>query len=110
MNVGTASASASYAGDANHDAASNSASFAIGKAAATVTVSCPATETYTGAALEPCTAAVTGAGSLSQALTVSYTNNVNVGTASASASFAGDANHDAASNSAAFAIGKATAT
>src|SRR5204863_7040476 len=66
----------------------------IYKANSTTVVTCPTTSlTYTGSALTPCTALVTGAGGLSQSLSVSYSNNTNAGTAAASASFAGDANH-----------------
>ena len=75
-----------------------------------MTVTCPASVTYNGAAQTPCTATVTGAGGLSQSLTVNYTNNTNVGTATASASFAGDANHAAGSNSANFTIDQAAVT
>ena len=55
-------------------------------------------------ALTPCTATVTGAGGLNQSLTVNYANNINVGTASASASFAGDTGHTGSSASKNFAI------
>ena len=44
--------------------------WSITKATSTVTVSCPATVTYNGAAQTPCTANVTGAGGLNQTLTV----------------------------------------
>jgi hypothetical protein len=84
--------------------------WSITQAPATVTVNCPASVFYTGVAQTPCTATVTGAGGLSQPLTVSYTNNINPGTATASASFAGDANHAASSNSANFTISQAPAT
>src|SRR5206468_2843686 len=87
-NVGTATASATYAGDANHDTASNSATFAIGKATVTVSVSCPASVTFTGAPLTPCTASYSGAGGLSGSLTPTYTDNTSVGTATASATYA----------------------
>src|SRR5207253_127014 len=73
-------------------------------------VTCPASVTYTGAAQEPCTASVTGAGGLSQSLTVSYLNNTAAGTATASASFAGDANHTASSDSKTFTIDKVAST
>jgi hypothetical protein len=107
-NAGTASASASFGGDANHEASSNSATFEIAKAASVTAVSCPATPiTYTGSPITPCTAAATGAGGLNQTLTPSYTNNTNVGTATADASFGGDANHEASTGSATFAISKA---
>jgi len=73
--------------------------FTIAQAPSTVTVSCPASVIYTGSAQTPCTAAVTGAGGLSQSLPViSYENNINVGTATASASWDGDANHNGSSD------------
>ena len=75
-----------------------------------MTVSCPANVTYNGAAQTPCTANVTGPGGLSQTLTPTYTNNTNAGTATASASFAGDANHAASSNTANFTINPAAVT
>jgi hypothetical protein len=50
---------------------------------------------------------VTGAGGLNQSLAVSYSNNTNAGTASASATFAGDANHTGSSDSKTFTISKA---
>ncbi|TMD13659.1 MAG: choice-of-anchor D domain-containing protein, partial [Chloroflexi bacterium] len=108
-NAGTATASASFAGDANHDASSGSASFTIAKASSTTTVTCPNSVPYTGSPLTPCTASVSGVGGLSQTLTVSYSNNTNAGTATASASYAGDANHLGSSDSATFTIDKADA-
>ncbi|MGZ5544398.1 MAG: beta strand repeat-containing protein, partial [Limisphaerales bacterium] len=110
VNVGEATASASYAGDANHDGSNNTAAFAITKAASLVTVLCSTSETYTGAAIEPCTASYSGAGGLTGTLTPTYADNMNVGTATASASFSGDANHDGSSNTSNFAITKATST
>jgi hypothetical protein len=51
---------------------------------------------------------VTGAGGFNQSLTVSYTNNTNAGTATASASFTGDSSHTASSKSASFTINPAS--
>ena len=107
-NVGTASANATFAGDGNHTGSNDAETFTIDKASSTTTVSCPSNTTYTGSALTPCSATATGAGSLNQSLTVNYTNNTNAGMASASASFAGDANHTGSSDSKSFAIDKAT--
>jgi hypothetical protein len=109
-NAGTASASASYAGDANHDGSSDSKNFTIDKAASTTVVNCPSNVTYDGSAQTPCTASVSGAGGLSQSLTVNYSDNTNAGTASASASYSGDLNHDGSSDSKTFTIDKATST
>jgi hypothetical protein len=110
INAGTATASATFAGDANHSGSSDSKTFTIAAAGSTTTLSCPASVTYTGAAQMPCTATVTGAGGLSQSPTVSYTNNISAGTASASANFAGDANHTGSGNSKTFTINKANPT
>ena len=73
-------------------------------------LSCPASVTYSGAVLTPCTANVTGAGSLNQSVPVSYTNNTNAGTATASANYAGDPNHESSSDSKTFTIAKAAST
>jgi hypothetical protein len=108
-NAGTASASASYPGDANHLGSSDSKTFTIDTADSTTVVTCPASVTYTGAALTPCSASVTGAGGLNQPLTVNYSNNTNAGTASASANYSGDTNHQGSSGSAIFTIAKANA-
>ena len=110
VNAGSANATASFAGDVNHGASSNSAVFSIAPAAAMVTVSCPASATYTGLALAPCSAVVTGAGGLSSPVAVSYLSNITVGAAVASASYAGDANHSGSTGSGGFSITPATAT
>jgi len=91
----------------NYNSASGSVSDAIAAAPSTTTVSCGASVTYNGAAQMPCSATATGAGGLSQTLTVSYVNNINAGTATASATFAGDANHTGSGSSANFTINKA---
>jgi hypothetical protein len=110
VGVGSAGASATYAGDANHTGSSGSTTFLIDPVPSFTTVTCPAQVTYTGLAQAPCTAAVTGAGGLNLALAVSYANNVNAGTATASAAYAGDANHFGSSNSASFTITRADAS
>jgi len=85
-------------------------SYTISKAPSTTTVTCPASVPYGGAAQTPCTATVTGAGGLSEAVTVNYSDNLNAGTATATANFAGDANHNPSSGNATFLINKANAT
>lgn len=111
VDAGTATASATFAETGNHFGSSDSETFAIGKAATTTAVTCDAGPfTYNGAAQTPCTANVTGAGELNQPVTVTYTNNVNAGTATASATFAETGNHFSSSDSQDFTIGKAAAT
>jgi hypothetical protein len=108
-NAGTATASYSYAGDANHNGSSDSEDFTIGQASSTTTVTC-SNVTYDGSAQTPCTVSVTGAGGLSLNPTPNYANNVNAGTATASYSFAGDANHSGSSDSKNFTIDLAGST
>jgi hypothetical protein len=68
-----------------------------------VEVDCPAELVFTGSAQEPCTASVAGAGGLQAGLPVDYADNV-LGTAAASATYDGDANHTPDSGSASFRI------
>ena len=110
VDAGIASASANFAGDDNHTGNSDSKNFTIDKAGSTVAVTCPlANPVYTGSAIEPCTANAFGA-NLNQSLTVTYANNVDAGTASASANFAGDDNHTGNSDSKNFTIDRAPST
>jgi len=67
-------------------------------------VSCPASVTFTGSPLTPCTANFATVDGLSGALTVTYTNNTAVGTATASATYAGDANHTGSTGASSFLI------
>ncbi len=103
-NVGTATASAEFGGDANHTGDTGTATFAITAAGSIVTVVCPAGQAYTGSAIIPCTVAITGAGGLSLTPDPTYTDNVNVGTATASYNFGGDANHTGSAGSDTFEI------
>jgi hypothetical protein len=110
-NAGTYTVVASFAGNGNYNPKSASKTITIGKASSTTSVTCPAGAlTYNGSARTPCSAKVTGAGGLSQALTVGYIDNVNAGTAHASASFAGDDNHTGSNGSETFTINKAAPT
>jgi len=105
VNAGTAHAGASFAGDLNHDGSNGTGSFTIAKASSSTIVTCsPSSVTYNGYAQTPCSANVTGAGGLSQALTVNYLNNTMAGTANAGANFGGDANHLGSNDSKTFSI------
>ena len=100
INVGTATANASWTGDDNHEGSAGSGSFDITKASSAVTVSCPVSVVYTGMEQTPCTAKASGVGIESDVtLTVSYTGNINVGTATANASWTGDANDEGSTGS-----------
>jgi hypothetical protein len=107
-NVGTTTIvpSVSGTGLSNFDITPVNGSYTINKASSTTTVSCPTSVTYTGSAQTPCSASVTGAGGLNQSLTVAYSNNINPGTntATASAIYAGDANHNGSNDNKNFSI------
>ncbi len=112
VNAGTYTVTAHYAGDANHLPSDGAAvAITIDKAATTTVLTVVGGPfTYTGAAQTPAAVTVTGAGGLSLTPTATYASNVDAGTATASFSYAGDANHEASSGSATFAISKADAT
>jgi hypothetical protein len=108
-NVPGGTAHWTFSGNANYAPASGDATITITKASSTTIVTCPASETYTGAALTPCSATVTGV-NLSLTPAANYANNTNAGTATASYTYAGDGNHDGSSDSKNFEITKANAT
>ena len=110
VHAGIATASATFAGDANHNGDTGTDDFTIDKAASVTTITCPASVTYDGDVQEPCSAAATGAGGLNESVTVDYTDNTNAGTAGASASYAGDANHNGSTDTESFTIAKAPTT
>lgn len=105
--AGTASAVYVFDGDTNHEGSEDTTTFGITQAASVTTVTCPASVVYNGMAQTPCSASVTGAGGLNFAPVPSYTNNTNAGSASASYTYAGNANHTGSSDSENFAITKA---
>jgi hypothetical protein len=68
--------------------APQNSAWSIIPAPSNLSLSCPTSVAYNGAAQTPCTAAVTGGGGLSQSVTVGYFSNTNIGTATATATFA----------------------
>lgn len=96
------------AGLSNYDIAYVNGTLTVDKAASTTTLRC-GDATFTGAAIESCTALVTGIGGLNQSLPITYANNRNLGTASAMASFSGDGNYSSSTASATFVIGPGAA-
>src|SRR5207237_5444123 len=101
-------ASYAYAGDANHEASSDSKDFTSAKAASvTVGAISGGPFTYTGSAQTPATVTVTGAGSLSLTPDAVYANNVNAGTATASYAYAGEIGRAASRERKEFTIAKA---
>ncbi|NNM46849.1 PxKF domain-containing protein [Knoellia koreensis] len=109
-NAGNGTATATFAGDANHVGSSAEATFEIGKATSTIALSCSDDSVFDGTAQTPCTAEVSGVGGLQQSVPVSYENNVHAGTATATAAYAGDANHGSSDATATFPIAKAATT
>ncbi len=116
VNAGTYSVAARFAGDTNYNGKqSASATLTINKASSTTTVTFAdgPTTPYTGDP-HPATATVTGAGGLSESVAVTYTPGpgapANAGSYSADASFAGDANHDPSTGSAALTVTKVDPT
>ena len=91
------------AGQANFNTATATASISIAAIPATINITCPATVAYTGSALTPCSATVTGGG-LNQAVVPEYSSNVNAGTATAAVNFQGDGSVGAANASRTFQI------
>jgi hypothetical protein len=79
-------------------------------ASSVTTVTCSASVIYNGSAQTPCTVSVTGTGGLSLTPSAVYTNNVNAGTANASYTYVGDANHTGSSDNKDFSITKADQT
>ena len=100
-----------FTGAANYNNTSGAVNDFIDKATSTTVVTINGGPfTYTGLAQTPATVSVTGAGGLSLTPTASYTNNINAGTATASYTYAGDANHTGSIDGKTFDIGKADAT
>jgi hypothetical protein len=106
-NAGDYQARATFAGDDNHNGSQDSKPFSIFKADSTTVVSCPTNVTYNAAAQTPCSVSVTGAGGLNLTPNPGYTANMDAGTATASYTYAGDANHNGSSDSKTFNIDKA---
>jgi hypothetical protein len=105
------SVAASFAGDASYAASSGSNTLTVGKASSATVVICTAGPfTYNGSAQTPCTVSVTGAGGLTLTPDPTYVNNINAGPATASYTYAGDANHTGSSDSKTFTIDKASST
>ena len=87
----------------NYSVIVNNGIWSITPAASITTVTCLASVTYNGAEQTPCSATVMGI-NLNQPLQVVYTNNVNIGTATANATYSGDLNHTYSSASTQFTI------
>ena len=112
--AGTAGAQASWDGDANHtgNTGIEHVRHRPGQLDGDRRLHHRAPFTYTGSAIEPCTAQATGAGMSPVDVTDSivYSDNTDAGTAGAQASWDGDANHTGNTGSSTFDIGQAELT
>ena len=110
IDAGSYTVIATYAGDANHTGSSNSATITIGKASSTTTAT-GAAFTYDGTTHTGGSALVSGAGIVTGSAVLSYTGDqIDAGSYTVTATYAGDANHTGSSNSASITIGKATSS
>ena len=100
VNAGMATAIATYGGGGNYVGSNGSAMFQITGAPTNASISCPASWTYTGSPVTPCSGGVTGPG-LSQSVTPTYVNNV-VGLATATINFTAGGNYLASTASTTF--------
>jgi hypothetical protein len=112
--AGDYTASASFGGDADHNASSDSKEFQITKATSTTAVTFEdAPYVYRGSAYTA-TAQANGAGGLNVPVTIAYsgdcTNVTTAGGCTATATYPGDANHEGSNDSRSITITKATAT
>ncbi len=108
--AGEATASVSWSGDANHTASDDTTTFTIDKADSTINLSCGSAETYDGTAHDACDAPIFGVGPTIGAATITYTGNINAGTATADATWSGDDNYNGSTDSTTFTIAQATST
>jgi hypothetical protein len=114
VNAGTYTASASFAGNDNYESSESSAQFTIGRAQSATVVSFEAGPyTYRGSAYMA-SAVVSGVAGLSQDVSVVYsgdcTNVTSTNGCTATATFAGDDNHEGSTDSKNITITKANAT
>jgi hypothetical protein len=112
--AGDYTASASFGGDADHNASSDSKEFQITKATSMTAVTFEdAPYVYRGSAYTA-TAQANGAGGLNVPVTIAYsgdcTNVTTAGGCTATATYPGDANHEGSNDSRSITITKATAT
>ncbi|MGN6752437.1 MAG: hypothetical protein ACTHJJ_07775, partial [Intrasporangium sp.] len=108
--IGTYTASCSYT-DSGGLTGAASVTYSVSKIPTSLALDCPASVTYTGSAQEPCTAVLSGRDLSSDTkATITYGNNVDAGTATAKAVFAGDSHYGASSASSSFQISPASST
>ena len=109
--AGTATASYTYAGDANHTGSSDSKHFTIDKASSTTVVTCPANVTYNGSAQTPCSVDRDGCGRPEPGSGCRSTPTTPMRARRRRATpMRGDANHTGSSDSKNFTIDKASSS
>src|SRR5206468_10102307 len=110
VNFGTYTVTATYAGDVNHTGSSDTAAISIAKASST-TVATGDSFIYDGSTHTGGSAVVSGAGTVTGSAVLSYSGDqVNFGTYTVTATYAGDVNHTGSSDTAAISIAKASST
>jgi hypothetical protein len=95
---------ASFGGDSTYALSSGYGNLTVNQATSATNVDCPSSSPYTGSPRTPCSASYTTSDTLSGSLPVSYSNNTDKGTATASATYPGDGNHANSSDSKNFQI------
>lgn len=108
---GSKTVQAEYSGSAIYASSlSTTTNITVDRASTVTSITCNDT-VYNGSPKTPCSALVTGAGGLSESVSVTYSNNTSAGTATANATFAGNANYDSSNATPVnFTISKATPT
>src|SRR5437773_4564275 len=110
MSFVSSSELATYAGDVNHTGSSDSTTISIAKASST-TVATGDSFTYDGSTHTGGSAVVSGAGTVTGSAVLSYSGDqVNFGTYTVTATYAGDGNHACSSDSTTISIAKASST
>lgn len=110
VNAGSYTVTATYAGDANHTGSSGSATITIEKASSTTTVTGD-TFTYDGTTHTGGSFVIVGAGTVTGTAVLTYSGDqVNAGSYTVTATYAGDANHTGSSGSATSTINRRAAS
>src|SRR5437773_1546037 len=110
MSFVSSSELATYAGDVNYNNQNGTAAISIAKASST-TVATGDSFTYDGSTHTGGSAVVSGAGTVTGSAVLSYSGDqVNFGTYTVTATYAGDVNHTGSSDSTTISIAKASST
>src|SRR4029077_6395310 len=110
VNAGSYTVTATYAGDVNHTGSVGTATISIGQASST-TVATGGSVIYDGSTHTGGSAVVSGAGTVTGNAVLSYSGDqVNAGSYTVTATYAGDVNHTGSVGTATITIGQASST